>query len=140
MSLKYSYKDLVDAAFNEVRTYSVEQARALYERPDVQFVDVRDVRELERDGAIPGAFHAPRGMLEFWIDPSSPYFRPVFGENKEFVFFCGAGWRSALATKTVQDMGLMRVAHIEGGFAAWKSAGAPTAPHTKRANSEVKSS
>jgi rhodanese-related sulfurtransferase len=103
----------------------VEQAKAKFADPNVQLVDIRDVRELEREGVIPGAFHAPRGMIEFWIDPDSPYFKPIFGEKKEFIFFCAAGWRSALTTKTVQEMGLAPVADIEGGFAAWKAAGGP---------------
>ena len=126
------YKALVDEAMAQVKTYTVEEARAKLADPDVQFVDVRDVRELERDGIIPGAFSAPRGMIEFWIDPDSPYFKPVFGEKKEFIFFCAAGWRSALTTKTVQDMGLGPVAHIAGGFTAWKAAGAPVAEKVKK--------
>ncbi|WP_334190866.1 rhodanese-like domain-containing protein [Noviherbaspirillum sp.] len=121
--MKKGYKELVGEAMAEVKTYSVEEARAKLGDPQVQFVDVRDVRELEREGVIPGAFPAPRGMIEFWVDPDSPYFKPVFGEKKEFIFFCAAGWRSALTTKTVQDMGLENVAHIEGGFKAWKDAG-----------------
>ncbi|HEV2608893.1 MAG TPA: rhodanese-like domain-containing protein [Noviherbaspirillum sp.] len=121
--MKKGYKDLVGEAMAEVKTYSVEEAKAKLGDPNVQFVDVRDVRELEREGVIPGAFPAPRGMIEFWVDPDSPYFKPVFGEKKEFIFFCAAGWRSALTTKTVQDMGLENVAHIEGGFKAWKEAG-----------------
>ncbi len=125
MALKKGHKALVDEAMAQVKTYSVEEAKAKLEDPKVQFVDVRDVRELERDGIIPGAFSAPRGMIEFWVDPDSPYFKPVFGEDKEFIFFCAAGWRSALTTKTVQDMGLEKVAHIEGGFGAWKKSGAP---------------
>ena len=127
MTLKQGYKALVDRAMAEVTTYSIEQARALHGRPEVCFVDVRDVRELEREGVIPGAVHAPRGMLEFWVDPESPYHRAVFAEDREFVLFCAAGWRSALAAKTLQDMGLSRVAHIEGGYTAWKAAGAPVA-------------
>jgi rhodanese-related sulfurtransferase len=92
----------------------------------VQIVDIRDPRELERDGTVPGALLAPRGMLEFWVDPASPYFKPVFAdESKQFILFCGAGWRSALATKTLQDMGMTNVAHIDGGFAAWRKAQAP---------------
>ena len=126
------YKALVDEAMARVKTYTVEQARAKLADPEVQFVDVRDVRELEREGIIPGAFSAPRGMIEFWIDPDSPYFKPVFGEKKEFIFFCAAGWRSALATKTVQEMGLTPVAHIDGGFTAWKAAGAPVAEKAKK--------
>lgn len=127
MTLKQGYQALVDQAMAEVTTYTIEQARALHGRPEVCFVDVRDVRELEREGVIPGAVHAPRGMLEFWVDPQSPYHRPVFAEDREFVLFCAAGWRSALAAKTLQDMGLPRVAHIEGGYTAWKAAGAPVA-------------
>jgi rhodanese-related sulfurtransferase len=124
--MKKGYRVLVDEAMAEVKTYTVAEAREKFGDPKVLFVDVRDVRELEREGIIPGAFPAPRGMIEFWVDPESPYFKPVFGEGKEFIFFCAAGWRSALTAKTVQDMGLPQVAHIEGGFSAWKAAGAPT--------------
>lgn len=127
MGLKKGYKALVAEAMAQVKTYSVDEARARLDDPNVTFVDVRDIRELEREGVIPGAFHAPRGMLEFWVDPESPYYKPVFGEDKEFILFCGAGWRSALSTKTLQDMGLAKVAHIDGGFTAWKEAGAPAA-------------
>jgi rhodanese-related sulfurtransferase len=127
MALKKGYKALVDEAMAQVKTYSVDEARAKLDDPAVQFVDVRDIRELEREGIIPGAFHAPRGMLEFWVDPESPYYKPVFGEDREFILFCGAGWRSALSTRTLQDMGLQKVAHIDGGFTAWKAAGAPVA-------------
>ena len=91
--------------------------------PDVQFVDLRDVRELQREGKIPGAFHAARGMLEFWVDPESPYYKDVFGEDKTFVFYCQSGWRSALATQAVQRMGMEKVCHIGGGYRAWKDAG-----------------
>jgi rhodanese-related sulfurtransferase len=125
MPMKKGYKSLIEEAGAQIKTYSVEQAKAKLADPNVQLVDIRDVRELEREGVIPGAFHAPRGMIEFWIDPDSPYFKPIFGEKKEFIFFCAAGWRSALTTKTVQDMGLAPVADIEGGFAAWKAAGGP---------------
>jgi rhodanese-related sulfurtransferase len=110
-----------------ITTYSVDDARKLHGRDDVQFIDIRDVRELEREGVIPGAFHAPRGMLEFWVDPASPYHKPVFGQDKQLVLFCAMGWRSALATQTLQDMGVEKVAHIDGGFTAWKGAGAPVA-------------
>ena len=125
--MKRTAKSLVDEAMAQVTTYTVEQARALHGHPGVQFVDVRDVRELEHEGVIPGALHAPRGMLEFWVDPDSPYHRDVFAQDKEYVLFCALGWRSALATKTLMDMGLERVAHVEGGFTAWKEAGAPVA-------------
>ncbi len=123
--LKKTAAALVEEALAQVTTYTVEQARALHGHPGVQFVDLRDVRELEREGVVPGAVHAPRGMLEFWVDPASPYHRDVFAQDKEYVLFCAAGWRSALATKTLMDMGLERVAHVEGGFDAWKRAGAP---------------
>ena len=123
--MKRTAKSLVDEAMAQVTTYTVEQARALHGHPGVQFVDVRDVRELEHEGVIPGALHAPRGMLEFWVDPDSPYHRDVFAQDKEYVLFCALGWRSALATKTLMDMGLERVAHVQGGFTAWKEAGAP---------------
>ena len=131
MAMKKGFRALVDAAMAEVRTLSVDEARALFAAPTGQFVDVRDIRELEREGVMPHALHAPRGMLEFWVDPESPYHKPAFAQDKTFVFFCAAGWRSALATKTVQDMGLERVAHIEGGFTAWKAAGAPVATYEK---------
>ncbi len=119
------YKALLAEAEAAVETLSVEEARALHGRDDVVFVDLRDPRELEREGRMPEAFHCPRGMLEFWIDPESPYAKPVFSQDKRFVFFCAGGWRSALAALTAQEMGLKPVAHIAGGFGAWKKAGAP---------------
>ena len=91
------------------------------------FVDLRDVRELEREGMIPGSFHCPRGMLEFWLDPESPYHKDVFASGKEFVFYCNGAWRSALAADTAQQMGLPRVLEMDGGFTAWKNAGFPVA-------------
>jgi len=128
MPITKGFRTLVDEATAQITTYTVAQVLARQADGDtrLQLVDIRDPRELERDGTAPGCVHAPRGMLEFWVDPASPYFKPVFGdENKEFVLFCGAGWRSALATKALQDMGLTNVAHIDGGFAAWKQAAAP---------------
>ena len=124
MPLKVGYKALLEAAEREVRTLTVDEAKALHGREDVQFVDIRDVRELQREGKIPGAFHATRGMLEFWIDPESPYYKDVFGESKTFVFYCQSGWRSVLAAQTVPRMGLENVCHIGGGYRAWKDAGA----------------
>lgn len=118
-------KSMLAEANADIVTLSVEEAMSRHGREDVLLIDIRDPRELERDGAVPGAFHAPRGMLEFWIDPESPYFKPVFGEDKQFIFFCAGGMRSALTTKTLQDMGLKPVAHIAGGFGAWKAAGGP---------------
>ena len=133
MTMVKGYKVLVDEATSQIKTYTVAEAQEKLKDPNVQLVDIRDIRELEREGIVPGAFHAPRGMIEFWVDPDSPYFKPVFGENKEYIFFCAAGWRSALTTKTVQDMGLKPVAHIDGGFTAWKAAGAPVAEKPKKA-------
>jgi rhodanese-related sulfurtransferase len=118
-----SAMSMVEAAKREIEEIPAAEAVNLAGSDDVVLVDIRDVRELARDGKVPGAFHAPRGMLEFWIDPASPYFKPVFGEDKRFVFFCAGGLRSALAAKTAQDMGLRPVAHIIGGFGAWKKAG-----------------
>ena len=123
--MKKGFKQLLDEANAEIQTLSVEQALALLGQQDVVFVDLRDPRELEREGRMPGAFRCTRGMLEFWIDPESPYHKPVFAGDKQFVFFCAGGWRSALAAKTAQDMGLEKVAHVEGGFGAWKQAGGP---------------
>jgi rhodanese-related sulfurtransferase len=116
---------MVEAAEREVETLSAEEALALHGRDDVVLVDIRDIRELNRDGRVPGAFHCPRGMLEFWIDPGSSYHKPVFSQDKRFVFFCAGGLRSALAAQTAQRMGLAPVAHVGGGFGAWKKAGGP---------------
>ena len=102
------------------------------------FVDLRDVRELEREGMIPGAFHCPRGMLEFWVDPDSPYHKDVFAADKEFVFYCNGAWRSALATDVAQQMGLEAVVEMDGGFAEWKKKGYPVAERpTKKARCGV---
>ena len=127
MPITKGYQQLVAEAMAEVKTYSVTEVQARLADPAVQIVDIRDVRELEREGTVPGALLAPRGMLEFWVDPASPYYKPVFGdEGREFILFCGAGWRSALAAKALQDMGMTNVAHIEGGFTDWVKQGAPT--------------
>lgn len=127
MPITKGSRQLVEEASAQITTYTVEQVRARMGQANLQLVDIRDVRELEREGTVPGAFHAPRGMLEFWVDPVSPYFKPIFGdEGKEFVLFCGAGWRSALTAKSLQDMGMTNVAHIEGGFADWVKRAAPT--------------
>ncbi len=119
------YKQMVAEALAEIVTLTPEQAAAKLGQPDVVLVDIRDPRELERDGAVPGAFHCTRGMLEFWIAPDSPYHKPIFTQDKKFVFFCAGGLRSALAAGTADEMGLKPVAHIQGGFGAWKKAGGP---------------
>ena len=120
-----STKDMVAEANAQLEVLTAEQAIALHGADDVTFVDIRDVRELWRDGAVPGAWHVPRGMLEFWIDPTSPYAKEDFQSGKKFVLFCAGGMRSALAAKAAQDMGLEEVAHIETGFRGWKAAGGP---------------
>jgi rhodanese-related sulfurtransferase len=122
------YKALVEAAEREIETLLVDAAIRLAGRDDTVLVDIRDIRELQRDGKVPGAFHCPRGMLEFWIDPASSYYKPEFGQDKKFVFFCAGGLRSVLAAQTAQRMGLKPVAHIKGGFGAWKKAGGPVEP------------
>ncbi len=122
-SITLSSRQLVENARKEIVEYTAEQAIEKAKSQNVVLVDIRDPRELTREGKVPGAFHATRGMLEFWIDPASPYYKPVFGEDKEFIFFCAGGMRSVLATKIAQDMGLKPVAHIIGGFGAWKKAG-----------------
>ena len=127
MAITKGYRALVDEAMAQVRTYSVEEVRVRMEQGDLQIVDIRDIRELQSEGTVPGSYHAPRCMLEFWVDPESPYHKKIFAdESREFVLFCGAGWRSALAAKTLQDMGMSNVAHIDGGFGEWKKQGAPT--------------
>ncbi|MCF8478283.1 MAG: rhodanese-like domain-containing protein [Pseudolabrys sp.] len=118
-------KTLCEAAEREIETLTIEDAVKLAGRDDVVLVDIRDIRELQREGKVPGAFHCPRGMLEFWIDPDSPYHKPVFAQDKKFVFFCAGGMRSALAAQTAHRMGLKPVGHIRGGFGAWKKIGGP---------------
>lgn len=126
MPIIKGFRALVDEAMVEVKTYSVQAVRARLNDARTQIVDIRDIRELA-EGTVVGAYHAPRGMLEFWVDPASPYHKPLFAdESKEFILFCGAGWRSALAAKALQDMGMTNVAHIDGGWAEWVKQGAPT--------------
>lgn len=132
MALKKSSKQLVSEASEKIETLSLEETKALVGNSDVQFVDIRDVRELNKEGTIPGAIHAPRGMLEFWVDPDSPYFKPVFAEDKKFILFCCSSWRSALAAATLKEMGLNNVAHISGGYGAWVESGGETVPVKKK--------
>jgi len=133
-----SVEDLMEEVRPQIEEIPVQDALDLVGREDVVLVDLRDPRELERNGAIPGAFHCPRGMLEFWIDPESPYHKPRFAEDKKFVFFCGGGWRSILAAAVAQRMGLKPVAHIIGGFKSWTEAGGaiePFEPHKPKTSS-----
>ena len=125
MGLKIGYQALIAEALSKIETLNLEQANALLGDADTSFIDIRDIRELEREGMLPGALHAPRGMLEFWVDPESPYYKPLFGEGKRLVLYCASAWRSALATETLQRMGVPRVCHIAGGFTAWKAAQLP---------------
>lgn len=121
--MRKGYKALLAEAEAVVQTLPVAEALALHGDAGVVFVDLRDPREIQREGRIPGAFSCPRGMLEFWVDPESPYARPIFQEAKRFLFYCASGWRSALAARAVQEMGLSEVAHLGGGFTAWREAG-----------------
>jgi rhodanese-related sulfurtransferase len=124
-NITVSVRELVEAAEREVESVPASEAIAMQGKNDTVLVDLRDIRELQREGRVPGAFHCPRGMLEFWIDPESKYHKQIFAADKRFVFFCAAGQRSALAAQCAQRMGLAPVAHIAGGFAAWKAAGGP---------------
>ena len=126
MKLKIGYQALIDNAMEVIETIPLDKAQALLADSKTVFVDIRDVRELEREGMIPNALHAPRGMLEFWVDPESPYYKSIFGEGKRLVLYCASAWRSALATETLQRMGVPHVCHLEGGFSAWKKASLPT--------------
>jgi len=124
--IRKGIKQLIAEAERRSKGISIEEARKRLGDPGTVFVDIRDVRELEREGMIPGAFHAPRGMLEFWVDPESPYFKPVFGEAKTFILYCQADWRGTLAAAALGDMGMDNVLHLEGGYGEWKKAGGPT--------------
>jgi len=126
VKLKIGYKELIASAMTQIETVPLAKAQDLLGDSNTVFVDIRDVRELEREGMIPNAMHAPRGMLEFWVDPDSPYYKPIFGEGKRLVLYCASAWRSALATEALQRMGVPNVSHLEGGFSAWKKAQLPT--------------
>jgi len=123
--MKKGYKALLDEANAEIKAIQAAEAGALLNDGNTLLIDLRDPRELALEGRIPGAKHCPRGMLEFWIDPESPYHKDYFASGKNFVFFCAGGLRSALSAKTAQDMGLENVSHMAGGMAAWKAAGLP---------------
>ena len=123
MALKKGIKDLIAEAEKTSKGITAEAAKAKLDDPNTVFVDLRDVRELERDGMIPGAFHAPRGMLEFWVDPDSPYYKPVFAPGKTLILYCAADWRGVLSAATLAEMGVENVLHLEGGLGQWKKAG-----------------
>ncbi|MCB9931617.1 MAG: rhodanese-like domain-containing protein [Alphaproteobacteria bacterium] len=133
MAMKKGIKQLLEEANARIKTVPVEEAIKMHGRDDVVFVDIRDVRELERDGMVAGAVHAPRGMLEFWVDPESPYFRANLNdESKQYLFYCASAWRSALATDRLTEMGMENVAHIEGGFTKWRESGGPVEKREKK--------
>jgi len=132
MALKKGFKQLLAEAEHKAPAITVADAQKKQGDASTVFVDIRDVRELEREGMIPGAFHAPRGMLEFWVDPESPYYKPVFAENKTYILYCHSDWRGVLAAATLKEMGLPNVFHLAGGFSEWKKAGAPTAEKPKK--------
>ncbi len=137
MPITKGYQALLAEANAQITTYTVTQAQNKVAAGGAQIVDIRDIRELNK-GTVPGSVHAPRGMLEFWVDPESPYFKPMWAdESKEFILICGGGWRSALAAKALQDMGMTNVAHIEGGWEAWTQAGGAVEmlpPHIDKKN------
>ena len=127
-NIRRSVMAMVAEADAQVRKVEIDEALGMHGTDDAVFVDLRDVRELAKTGRIAGARHVPRGMLEFWIDPESPYHKPFFAEDRTFVFYCAGAWRSALAAKTADDMGLAPVAHLGGGIQAWIDAGGPIDP------------
>lgn len=136
MKIQIGYQELVRRAEAEIKTISATEAITAANDTDTIFIDLRDIRELQREGQIPGARHVPRGLLEFWIDPQSPYHKPFFSETKRFIFYCNLGWRSALAARTAQMMGLENLCHIAGGFAAWEQAGGAVETKEKKQNTE----
>ena len=131
--MKIGYKELIADAEKNIETISIETVSEMLDDDAVIIVDIRDVRELEREGKLPGAIHAPRGMLEFWVDPDSPYHRELFAEDKKFVFYCASAWRSALATQTLKKMGMKNICHMNGGINSWKKAGLPIEQVEKKA-------
>tara|TARA_R110002094_G_C4922517_1_gene211737 strand:- start:1868 stop:2263 length:396 start_codon:yes stop_codon:yes gene_type:complete len=124
MALNITAAQMVANARARIEEIETVDGIEMINDPAVQVVDLRDPRERTRTGAIPGAFHCPRGMLEFWVDPDSPYFKEIFAEDRKFVFHCASGWRSALSVATLQDMGF-RAAHLKDGFSGWEKAGGP---------------
>ncbi|MCL6416275.1 rhodanese-like domain-containing protein [Aestuariirhabdus sp. Z084] len=123
---------LLAEAEKVVESLTVEQVQQARKNSDALLVDLRDIREVQREGKIPGAFHMPRGMMEFWIDPESPYFKGIFAEHSRWIFYCNKGWRSALTTHTAMRMGVTEIAHLEGGFSAWTEAGGEIESVSKR--------
>ena len=130
--LKKSAAEMVKAARVRIQEIETQDLIAMVNDPNVVIVDIRDIRERQRTGAIPGSVHAPRGMIEFWVDPDSPYYKDVFGQDdKKYVFHCASGWRSALTVATLQDMGF-EAAHLKEGFSTWAEKGGPVEPVEKK--------
>lgn len=124
-----SVAEMIAQARETITEHDPAEALRLQREVGAVIVDIRDVRELQREGVIPGAIHAPRGMLEFWVDPESPYHKPVFAEDREFILQCASGWRSALSAKTLDEMGMSKISHIVGGFNAWRDDGLAVSSH-----------
>ena len=124
-NLRISAARLVEEARARIEEIDAHEAIALLGDPAVVIVDLRDVRERQRSGYIPGSFHCPRGMAEFWVDPQSPYYKEIFGRDAKFIFHCASGWRSALTVDTLQRMGFENIAHLRDGFTSWQAAGGP---------------
>lgn len=129
--LNISAAQMVARARARIEEVSTQDAIALVGDPDTVIVDIRDIRERKRTGHIPGSIHAPRGMIEFWVDPDSPYYKDVFGQNKRYIFHCASGWRSALTVATLQDMGF-EAAHLKDGFADWVKVDGPVEMDEKK--------
>lgn len=125
MKITTGFRQLVADAEAETSAASPEQVAARLDEPGTLLVDLRDVRELKREGKIAGALHVPRGMLEFWIDPDSPYYRPEFDSAESLILYCNKGWRSALAAQSLKRMGVDQVTHLAGGLEGWQAAGLP---------------
>lgn len=131
--LQRNVKTLVAEASARITSLSPQQVSELLDDPGHLVVDIRDPREWQREGTLPGAYRAPRGMLEFWVDPESPYYKPALDDGRTLVLYCGSAWRSALAAAALADMGRDDVVHLEGGFSAWRDQGLPIEPVTKHA-------
>lgn len=136
--LKVTVTDMVASARSRIEETETKDLIGMVDDPNIVIVDIRDIRERQRSGFIPGSFHAPRGMIEFWVDPDSPYHKAIFAEDKKFIFHCASGWRSALTVATLQDMGF-EAAHLREGFSTWEKQGGPVAfPETKNQDGSAK--
>ena len=119
IKVKNSVKELVESAKKQINNLEVSDAIKIHSDKTNLFIDVRDIREIQKTGRILRAKHVPRGMLEFWIDPESPYHKQFFNDNYHFIFYCASDWRSALATLSANEIGLLNTSHLVGGFNKW---------------------